>query len=290
MIQTVTTGQLANAQRVVISKVRFTAEHSAPCINLVEKMTLGRGEKSITAPKVGQMSWQDLVDGVDLTDSEEIGMATTDLTTSEAGIKVILTDKLVRQENEDVFGMVGRQIGDGLGRKKDGDIVALFSALNGGTSLGAATAFLTLRNLAACIAFAKANKFSGGGPLAVVHHPNAIFGVASTASIATASTTPIPSGFSQDLLKDFYKFVLGGVAVFEDGNIAEDADGDGIGAIFARGAMVYVESKGFTTERQRDASLRATEVVATTDYGVFELDDAYGAAMTYDVAAIATNA
>ena len=289
MIQTVTTGQLANAQRVVISKVRFTAEHSAPCISLVEKMTLGRGEKSITAPKVGQMSWQDLVDGVDMTDSEEIGMATTDLTTSEAGIKVILTDKLVRQENEDVFGMVGRQIGDGLGRKKDGDIVALFAALNGGTSLGAATKFLTLKNLAACISYAKSHKFSGGGPLALVHHPNAIFGVASTASIATAATAPIPSGFSQDLLKDFYKFVLNGVAVFEDGNIAEDADGDGIGAIFARGAMVYVESKGFTTERQRDASLRATEVVATTDYGVFELDDAYGAPLTYDVADLATN-
>jgi len=42
------------------------------------------------------------------------------------------------------------------------------------------------------------------------------------------------------------------------------------------------------TERQRDASLRATEVVMTSDYGVFELDDSKGVALTLDAATPAT--
>ena len=36
------------------------------------------------------------------------------------------------------------------------------------------------------------------------------------------------------------------------------------------------------TARQRDASLRATEGVMTSDYGVFELDDSRGAGFTLD--------
>ena len=293
-IQTATTGQLENAQRVVIEQTRFTEEHSAPCINLVEKMSLSKGEKTITSPKVGQMVAANLTDGVDMTDSEDVGMTTVDLTTSEVGLKVILTDKLVRQENEDMFRIVGRQMGDAMARKKDRDIIALFTALNGGTAFGAASANLTLNNLSACIARAKTLKFPA--PVSVIHHPNAIFDVVTSASLvgaqlvsAAAGVQTIPHGFSEDLLQDFYKFMINQVTVFEDGNIDADASDDGIGAIFAKDALAYVEQVGFNTERERDASMRATELVVTADYGVFELDDAHGAPLTYDIANPATN-
>ncbi len=94
-IQTVTTGQLEDAQAIVIAETLFTMEHNAPTKNLFTRYTLGSGEKQITVPKVGQMTAANLVDGVDITDSQDIGMTTTDLTTGEVGLKVILTDKLV---------------------------------------------------------------------------------------------------------------------------------------------------------------------------------------------------
>jgi hypothetical protein len=287
MIQTATTAQLDNAQRVAITMARYTADHNAPCINLIEHMTLSKGEKSITVPKVGQVTWEDLEDGVDMVESADIGMTTKSLNTSEAGVKMILTDKLVTQENEDVFKMVGRQIGDGYARKRDRDVLNLFSALNGGTSLGATTKTLKLINLTACIAFAKANKFPT--PVSIVHHPNAVFHTTFYNTATPGATYPIPRGFSEDLLRDFYKFVINGVAIFEDGNIDQDANGDGVGAIFSKESMVYVESKGFSTARQRDESLRATEVIAVADYGCFELDDGYGAPMTYVITNVATN-
>lgn len=263
-----------------------TAEHSAPCINLVEKLRLGKGEKSITVPKVGQFTASGLVDGVDMTDSQDIGMTTTSLTTAEVGLKAILTDKLVRQENEDMFRVIGRQMGDAMARKKDTDIIALFSSFGGGfglsgNTLGAASAQLTLQNLSACIDFAKRNKFPN--PVRVVHHPSALYRVTLNSTIIPSLTQGLPNGLDQELLKDFYKFMVNQVTVFEDGNIdAATQTTSTIGAIFSEHAAAYVESVGYDGRQQRDESLRATEQIVLADYGVFELDDGYGAAMTYD--------
>ena len=284
-----TTGQLENAQRIAIEEARYTMEHNMPLVNLIEHMTLKQGEKQVTVPKVGQFDFADLIDGVDLEDEQEIGMTTSDLTSGEVGAKIVLTDKLARQENESVFQMVGRQFGDGAARKKDRDIIALFSALNGGTVLGADNKNMSLANLAACIAFAKSGKFPG--PVFVVHHPNAGYATVASAAVVPSATYPIPNGWSEELLKQFYKFAVNQVMVFEDGNIDKIAGVDsGYGAIASKNAMVCLDSKGFSTERERDASLRATEIVATADYGCFELDDTYGAAMQYEIGAPSTSA
>src|SRR3990167_11480072 len=140
MPQAATTGSLENAQRIIIAATRYTEEHNAPAMSLIEHMTLEKGAKQVTVPKVGQMTISDLVDGQDIVDEQEIGMTTVDLTSAEVGAKIILTDKLVRQSQPEVFGMVGRQLGEGMGRKEDTDVIALYSALNGGTTYGGASA------------------------------------------------------------------------------------------------------------------------------------------------------
>ena len=63
----------------------------------------------------------------------------------------------------------------------------------------------------------------------------------------------------------------------------------GIGVIADKGAMAALTSVDTKTERQRDASLRATEVVLTADYGVFELDDSRGAPVTFEIGDLATS-
>ena len=52
--------------------------------------------------------------------------------------------------------------------------------------------------------------------------------------------------------------------------------------------MCIIESKAPGVERERDASLRGTEVVMVSDYGVFELDDSYGAPMLYEIGNLST--
>ncbi len=289
MAQTATTGNLENAQRIIISSARYTEEHNAPAMNLIEQFTLPKGAKQVTVPKVGQMSMSDLQDGRDIVDEEDIGMTTVDLTASEVGAKIILTDKLARQSSDNVFSIIGRQLGDGMARKKDTDVLALYTNLNGGTKLGAATKYMKVANVQGIIAHAKANKF--GSQLYILHHPNAVAYLSKEAATVAASNS-IPDGWTADLLQNFWSGLrpLNGVPIFEDGNISEDADGDGIGVIADKTALAVLKSVDTRTERQRDASLRATEVVITADYGVFELDDSRGAGVTFDVTALATNA
>ena len=295
MTQTATTGNLASAQRIIVDQTRYTEEHNAPAMALTEMFTLQRGAKQVTVPKVGQMTVNDLVDGEDLIDEEDIGMTTVDLTSSEVGAKVVITDKLVRQSQPSVFSLVGRQLGDAMARKKDTDVHALYGALNGGTTLGLASKELSAVNWAGCVAVAKAGGAAGtpfGTKIYGLHHPNAIVEFVKSAAISPSQTYPVPRGWSEDLLQDFYVGMkpINGVPLFEDGNLAVDASGDATGVIADQSALATLMSVKMKTKRQRDASLRGTEVVLTSDYGVFELDDTKGAGMVYNAAAPSTSA
>ena len=289
MAQTATTGNLESASKIIISTARYTEEHNAPALALIEPFTLPKGAKQVTVPKVGQMSMSDLTDGQDIIDEEDIGMTTVDLTASEVGAKVILTDKLLREQVNNVFTMIGKQLGDGMARKKDGDVLDLYTNLNGGTKLGTAVTSFKSSNVQAIIAYAKANKF--GSQLYILHHPNAVAYLSKeAATVASAVTNGIPHGWSEDLLKNFWSGLrpMNNVPIFEDGNLSVDASDAAIGVIADKGAMAYLQSVATRQERQRDASLRAWEVVMTADYGVFELDDSRGAGLTYDISALGT--
>ena len=288
-IQTATTGNLADAQNIILAIARHTAENNAPVIQLFEKFTLPMGAKQVTVPKVGQATFSTLTDGVDLTDTADIGMTTTDLTVAEAGCKFIITDMLRDQANDDVFALTGRQLGNGLARFKNKAGIALFVGLS--TGLGADDKDMEIINLAACIAYARANNFPD--PVNIVHHPNAVYMCMSSMSVVPETAgDPLPGGDADRsaLLKNFYKMRFDNVGIFQTGDIAKYSTEDsGFGAIFSQNCFAYLEAVGFQTKTDEDISLRATEVVTISRFGVFELDDAYGASMRYEIGTIATN-
>jgi hypothetical protein len=258
---------------------------------LIEQFSLGKGEKQVTVPKVAQMSVSDLVDGQDIVDEEEIGMTTVDLTASEVGAKVIITDKLLRQSAVNVMSIIGRQLGDGMARKKDTDVIALWPNLNQGDYLSADGQNFSSTVLHNAIAYAKEKKF--GNQLYIVHHPNAVAKLAqeSATTAATGAAGELSNGWSVDLLKNFWSGLkpMNGVSIFEDGNIEKVSGVDsGYGVIADKTALCVLNSVQTKTERQRDASLRATEIIMTSDYGVFELDDTRGAAIRSEIGTLAT--
>ena len=189
-----------------------------------------------------------------------------------------------------VFTMIGRQMGDGMARKKDNDVIALWPNLNGGTSFSADNQTFSTANVHAAISKAKANKF--GNQLYIVHHPNAVaeLSKASATTADTAAAAGLTNGWSVDLLQNFYSGLrpINGVSIFEDGNIDKISGQDsGYGVIADKTAMAYLSSGDTRTERQRDASLRAWEIVMTSDYGVFELDDSRGASFIAEIGDLA---
>jgi hypothetical protein len=285
-IQTATTAELDEAQNKVIASTLFSEEYSRPTTNLLAQFTLAQGEKTLSVPKVGRMSAAKLIDGVDMTDSQDMNMVVNDVSPVEAGLKVILTDKLVRQLNESAFAIVGQQMGEAMGRIEERDAIALFANLNGGTTLGTDNKTLTLDNLSACISVAKANRY--GNQLVIVHHPNAIFSVAQGFFASSPQRLDAPS-FVESIVNDFFVFSLNRVPIFETGEIDKiGANDSGYGAIFDTRALGMLTSQGLTSGMEHDNSFRASELVAVKDYIAFEIDDSRGAPMQYEIKDLTT--
>jgi len=282
--QTSTTGNLQSMSRIMLSKARYTEEHNMPVVQLIDKFSLPKGHYQLDIPKVAQMNAGDLVDGQDLIDSEEITPTIVSATAAEVGIKVVITDRLLRQNNESVFSIIGRQMGDAMARKKDTDAIALFS---GFTDTYGGDKVITFALATGLIANAKENKY--GNPLFAVHHPNVIWKLAADVGNIVTSY-PLPDVFNKPAVKDYYSGVkIAGVPFFEDGNIAAvSGQTYGYGVIAHSSAMGYLVASAKTERRQRDESLRATEVIIVEEYGMFEADDDRAGTLQYTQSSIST--
>ena len=51
-VQTSTSGNLQNMSRIMLAQARYTEEHNAPMVGLIEKFNLGKGEYKLEIPKV----------------------------------------------------------------------------------------------------------------------------------------------------------------------------------------------------------------------------------------------
>jgi hypothetical protein len=77
--------------------------------------------------------------------------------------------------------------------------------------------------------------------------------------------------------------VLFGVNVYQTTNVQTANTGaDRAGAMFSSEALGLATKWPARTELQRDASLRATEIVVTACYGVGELVDSFGVPIVTD--------
>lgn len=287
-IQTSTLGYNEYVSNVLIGEMRYTAEHSAPCIHLIERHKLAKGQRSKRFPKFGQATMSALTEGQDLIDSEDFSITYVEAEPSEVGGKFIITDKASREEIFDVFKAAGQMLGDGMGRKRDEDIIALFSALD--NTFGGDNKYLGNANASGCVSNVRGLKFKN--PVVAVHHPNALGYLSRAASTIGAAWAGMPEAFAVKALADFFSGMkIGGVPFYEDGNIAKISSYDsGYGGIWGKGCMGIVEELSPTVKRETDISLRATEIVVVADYIAVEIDGGYGASMQYEIGANATNA
>src|SRR3990167_11052756 len=97
MPQSTLSANLSTVANRIIRQARFTQEANAPSWQLIEKVPLPNGASTVRWPKFGTFTISDLVDGQDMTDEQTMGMSFVDLTATERGAKIILTDKLVRE-------------------------------------------------------------------------------------------------------------------------------------------------------------------------------------------------
>lgn len=205
----------------------------------------------------------------------EIATTSVTATVGEVGIMTTITDALTEDDILAGVGDYGRQLGLALADKQDADSAALLSGFSNAT--GVTTGGLTIATIISAIAALQAR--DAPQPYVGVLHPTQWFQVqtevaASQASIWTAG------GDSRWGASPNYLGRLLGVEWFQSTNVPANtraATAVYDGAIFTQNeALVFVSKREARSETERDASMRATEIVVSSRYAVAELVDSYG--------------
>lgn len=274
-----TTTSLNDLLPSIVAEAMFQAQEASIMRNLVKNYTMGNNNgKTITVPKYAPITATAVAEGTDLAAAtgdggnfQQLSTTSAVLEVSEVGVMATVTDLALRTSASNVVADAGRLMGEAIAKKMDTDLIGLFAALNGGTTIGDGTGALTPAQIFEAVAKLRNNGIVGNDIFCVVN-PLVAYDMKS----ALTSTFGGHAGdLSNEALRNGYVGSVAGVNVFESSNVAAD----GVGAVFHRDALALATMQDIQIEQQRDASLRATELVATAVYGKGELFDNYGIAI-----------
>jgi N4-gp56 family major capsid protein len=260
----------------IVAEALFVASERSIMRNLVKTFNVGMGTgKTVTVPTYGIVSASAVGEGTDLANTA-VSTGGAVLTVSEVGIMTTVTDLSMNASASNVIADVGRLFGEAIARKMDQDLTALFSGFS--TVVGSNATAATAAHIFQAVAKLRAQGVSGGDLFAVV---NPLVAYDLKSSLTNAYANPNAGLIQNQAMASGYIGSLAGVPIFETSNVV-DVAGDSIGGLFHRNALGLALMQDIKIEPQRDASLRATELVATAVYGVGELLDAYGVALSFD--------
>tara|TARA_R100000234_G_scaffold52731_1_gene31691 strand:- start:166 stop:1008 length:843 start_codon:yes stop_codon:yes gene_type:complete len=270
MADETTSSTISELYTEIVAEAMFTASEQSIMKGLVRNYTIAGGGKSVEVPIYPTVSASAVSEASDLSNTA-INPTSVTITASEVGIMTTLTDLARNSASRNVAQDIGRVFGEAIARKIDLDLTALFDGFS--TSVGGSGAALS----ADTVAQAHANLRNSSVPmndLALVIHPM----VAHDLKRGMTNTyAGLDTDISNEALRSGFIGTLFGVPVFETANMANTGTaGDYKGAMFHRDALGLAMMQDLKIEVQRDASLRADEIVATAVYGVGELQDSYG--------------
>lgn len=229
-------------------------------------------------PKLPIIASGDLVEATDLTTETSFDTTSVEITCSEKGVLVNLTDLSSETATIDVAAAIGRQMGDGMAKKVDEDLATLFSGFS--NTVGSGAAEITVNDLFKAAATLRTNQ--APGPYYCILHPYQAFQIKSQLTGAGNTNMTNPSDVGNEALRSGFVGNIAGMQVFETTVVTGDSAGAFVGAAFSQAALGYVNKRPLRIEQQRDASKRSTELVCTHAYGVKEIFDQYGVGIIGD--------
>ena len=280
---------LSDMSKIIIANAISNIEPAGPTNQLVARYDIPKGAKQVNVPVWGRNDAAALTEGVDISAPQQLSVSVTSITASEHGILTFVSDKLTRQNNEDILSHVGEVQGGALGRLLEDDLIVLFDGFS--NSIGAAGSFLTLYHVAGAVSYLKTDNDSSYGMAPGtpngVFHPEQIRGfVQEMTGIQGGGTTgmaaqPIPEGITAEVVQNYFRGneQAFGVPIFQSGVLSRDGSGDTKGAIFVPQAIALAMAHEMEAENERDASLRGTEVVMVGEWGESEIADPWGVEM-----------
>ena len=281
MAQESTSSTLSELYTEIVAEALFVASERSIMRPLVKNYAVTGGGKSVEVPIYSAVSAAAVSEASDLSNTA-IDPTSKTITCSEHGIMTTLTDLGRAAAPRNVAADIGRLFGEAIAKKQDKDLTALFGGFS--TTVGSASTVMSASLIFQAVAKLRAAGVPGENLSAVIH-PQVAFDLKSGLTNTFANPNP---GVGNEALRTGLVGQIAGVNIFETSNIADASGndpgttGDYKGAVFHSDALGLAMMQDLKIETQRDASLRADEIVATAVYGVGELDDSKGCEVEAD--------
>jgi N4-gp56 family major capsid protein len=261
----------------------FVASERSIMRGLVRNFNLGSGQgKTVTLPIYPIVKAAALTEGNEVSNTAVATDGAT-VTISPVAVRTLVTDLAVQASASNVVADLGRVFGEGIARKVDADLMALFAGFSTNT-LGDGSTAITPASIFNAVAKLRTAGVPLDGIVAVLH-PAIAYDL--KAALTTTGNTAFAAGafgpVANQAMQEGFVGMLAGIPVYESANMANDGTtGDYKGAVFHRDALGIATIGDINIETQRRASYVGTDVVASMHYGVGELYDGYGVLMHYD--------
>ncbi len=237
-----------------------------------------------TFPKYPKLTASALTEGTDMSNTA-VNTTGVSIDAGEVGLMVTITDLLKAAAVNPITEDLAQEMGRAIAEKIDTDITAEFA--NFSLTAGTSGADMTLSDLIdAVYALENAN---APGPYVAILHPIQIADLRKDiVSNAATAFSLVPDSMKQALLAGGeLSLEIMGVQIFRSTTCASvNTNADRQGGMFPARDLVAPIGMALKqvsrTEFQRDASLRATEVVVTSVYGVGTINAAWGVKIVTD--------
>lgn len=276
MANETTSSTISELYTEIVAEAQFVASEKSIMRNLVKNYAISGGGKVVEVPIYAAVAAAAVADATDLANTA-INPTSVSITASEVGVMTTLTDLARNSAPRNVAADIGKLFGEALAIKQDADLTALFDGFS--VALGDGTTVVSAAVLFNALSTLKENALSTD-ECNVVLHPKIAYDLKSgmTNTFAGLSTDS-----SNEALRSGLIGRIAGMNVYETSNMANTGTaGDYKGAAFHKDALAIAMMQDVKIETQRDASLRADEIVATSVYGVGEIHNSYGIELHYD--------
>ena len=281
MANETTSSTLSELYTEIVAEALFVASERSTMRPLVKNYAISGGGKSVEVPIYAAVSAAAVSEASDLSNTA-INPSSVTITASENGIMTTLSDLGRNASPRNVAADIGKLFGEAIAKKIDVDLTALFDGFS--QEVGDGTAVLSAANVFNAVAILRKTGVPTAEISGVFHPLNAY----DLKSGLTNTFVGRDTELSNEALRNGFVGKVAGVNIFETSNLADSSGnnpgttGDYKGAVFHRDALGLAMMQDLKIETQRDASLRADEIVATAVYGVGELHDTYGVEMNVD--------
>ena len=280
MANETTSTSISELYTEIIQEAIFTFQETSVMRPLVTTYNITGQGKQVAVPIFPTVAASAVSEGSDLANTE-VNPTEKTITASEVGVMTTLTDLARESSSRPIAQDIGRVFGEALAKKVDTDLAALFASFATANDLGAAGTELTADLLLKAESTLRA--LNVPRPYYAVFHPKAVFNLKKTLTQAGYSGTATAiSSTGENVFGSGFVGNIFGIDVYENANLTISSAGDCVGGVFHPISLGLAMKMDFKIETQRDASLRATEIVGTMTYGQDVVKDNYGCQVTVD--------